>query len=191
MKGIFSIWKTTALKCGYCGQWKMSVSKWNLFCLKILPNKLFTRNIQTELCQIEHLVPDQLADPCGNTRTLGAVVADFLMLVKSTDSTQLSREICCLSGVWIWNVIDRCLRLFGLTIVCLLQQIFSVGHQWYSQGTLGKYQAWLCDSEGNGKGMGTQVVVSLLRKTLAKEGIGVLGCGRINPKVLLPRGWPT
>lgn len=59
----------------------MSISKWNLFCLKILHKKLFTRNIQIELRQIEHLVPDQLAEPCGNTRTLDAVVADFLMQV--------------------------------------------------------------------------------------------------------------
>ena len=39
--------------------------------------------------------------------------------------------------------------------------------------------------------MGTQVVVPFLRKGLVKEWIGLLGGGRIHPKVVLPRGWPT
>lgn len=39
----------------------------------------------------------------------------------------LSREICCLAGVWIWNVTDRCLRLSGLMTICLLLQVFRLG----------------------------------------------------------------
>lgn len=77
-----------------------------------------------------------------------------------------------------------------MTIYLFTDASFQVGHQWYSQETLWKYWARLCDSEGNGEGMRTQVVIPLLRKSLGKEWIGMLGGGRIHSKVL-PRGWPA
>lgn len=104
----------------------MSVSKWNLFCLKILHNKLFTRNTERELRQIEHLVPDQLAELHGNTRTLDAVAGPKRLGLQFTDSThcqgksaacQRFRFAMLLTDVWgflaLWPFVC-CWKVFRL-----------------------------------------------------------------------------
>lgn len=155
----------------------------------MLHNKLFTRSIQIELHQIEHLVPGQLAEPCGNTRTLDAVAGCKWLGLQSTDSTHCHGKSAASQGFGFGILLAD---VWGfLTLWLFAAADFQVGHQWYSHGTLGKYQAWLCDFEGNSKGMGTQVVIPLLRKGLTKEWIGVLGGGRIYPKIVLPVGWPV